>query len=77
MSDRWECRYSSCEMMYLEIVGREVRCYLDHSPKNADVFTFDEVLVGKADGVVANIFRAGTIDELKAAVRAATAAGGV
>ena len=71
MNDRWECRYSSCEMVYLDIVGRSVRCYLDHSPGSADVYTFDEVLAEKADGVVNGIFTNGTLEELKAAVKAA------
>jgi hypothetical protein len=69
MGDRWECRYSSCEMMYLEVTGREVRCYLDHSPKSADVFTFDEVLAGNADGLVNSLFGSKALEELKGAVR--------
>ena len=69
MPERWDCRYSSCEMMYLDVTDKEVRCYLDHSPKTADVFTFDEVLAGKADGMVGSIFSGNVLEELKEAVR--------
>jgi hypothetical protein len=56
-------------MMYLDVLDHEVRCYLDHSPKQADVFTFDEVLSGKADGMVNGIFGDKVLEELKEAVR--------
>ena len=70
MTDRWECRYSSCEMLYLEFAsGYKVRCYLDHSPQNADFYTFDEILAGEIDGMVSSLFGAEALDELKAAVR--------
>ena len=68
MPDRWECRYSSCEYMYLEVLENEVRCYLDHSPKQADVFTFEEVLGGKADAMVNGVFGDKVLEELKATV---------
>ena len=73
MRTRWDCRYSSCELMYLELVDNEVRCYLDHSPKHADVFTLDEVLAGKADGMVSSLFGSAALGELKAAVKAQAA----
>jgi hypothetical protein len=70
MTDRWECRYSSCEMLYLEFAsGYKVRCYLDHSPQNADFYSFDDILAGEIDGMVTNLFGADALDELKAAVR--------
>ena len=69
--NRWEARYSSSEMLYLEIAGHEVRCWLDHSPQNADRYTFDEVLAGACDGgEVGCVFGAKVVEELKAAIRA-------
>lgn len=69
MPTRWECRYSSCEMMYLEIAGGEVRMWLDHSPDKADRYPFDDVLAGKLDAEMTNLFGPGTPAEVKAAVR--------
>jgi len=69
MPQRWDCRYSSCEFMYLDVTDNDVRCYLDHSPKQADVFTFDEVLAGKAYGMLGSLFGDKVLEELKAAVR--------
>src|SRR5688500_15714625 len=65
---RWECRYSSSEMMYLDIAGSEVRMWLHHSPKSADRYSFDDVLSGKLDAEVRNLFGADAVDELRAAV---------
>src|SRR5689334_7750323 len=68
--DRWECRYSSCEMMYLEIgSGTHVKMYLDHSPGDPELTSFEDVLAGKIDGEVRNLFGENAVDELKAAVR--------
>jgi hypothetical protein len=72
MPQRWDCRYSSCEMMYLDVLEDEVRCYLDHSPTQADVFTFNEVLAGKADAMVNGVFGGTVLEELKEAVRKKT-----
>jgi hypothetical protein len=70
MTDRWECRYSSCEMLNLEFAsGYKVRCYLDHSPQNADFHSFDSILAGEIDGMVSSLFGAKVLNELKAAVR--------
>jgi len=69
MDARWECRYSSCEMMYLEIAsGSHVRTYLDHSPGNAELTSFEDVLAGKMDGEVSSLFGAAALTELKAAI---------
>ncbi|MFT3787771.1 MAG: hypothetical protein QM770_16640 [Tepidisphaeraceae bacterium] len=71
MTSRWETRYSSSEMMYLEIVGQSVKCYLNHSPGNADVWSFDEVLSGKMDSTEAGVvFGSYVMAELKATVQA-------
>ena len=67
MRHRWESRYSSSEMMYLEIIGGEVRLWLDHSPGNAQRFAFDDVLGGALDGEVGNVFGRDVLNELKAA----------
>ena len=70
MADRWECRYSSCEMMYLEVTPTGVHLYLDHSPGKPDHYSFDEVLAGALDAEVHNLFGGNTLEQLKAAVRA-------
>jgi hypothetical protein len=46
---RWQCRYSSAEMLHLEVGAADVRCYLDHSPAKADRWTFADVLTGRYD----------------------------
>ncbi|HRK32603.1 MAG TPA: ATP-binding protein [Tepidisphaeraceae bacterium] len=67
---RWECRYSSCEMMYLEIDGKPgVRMYLHHSPASADRYSFQDVLDGKLDAEVRNLFGEETLKSLKRAVK--------
>ena len=66
---RWECRYSSSEMLYLEVGANEVRCYLDHSPGKPELWTFAEVLAGERDAEVRNLFGEAALEELKAAVR--------
>ena len=68
---RWECRYSSCEMMYFEIVGDEIHEYFDHSADKPRVWSFQEVLDGHIDGDVRNMFAVGTIKEIKEAVQKA------
>ena len=45
--------------------------YLDHSPQRPDRYSFDDVLAGKLDGEVNNLFGSAAVEELKAAVRAA------
>lgn len=69
MRQRWEARYSSCEMMYLEIVDGEVRLWMHHSPRGAQRYAFDDVLRGELDGEVGNIFGRDVLNELKATVR--------
>jgi hypothetical protein len=68
MTTRWECRYSSSEMMYMEIVGHEVRMWLHHSPQSADRYSLEDVLAGKLDAEVRNLFGLEAVDELRAAV---------
>lgn len=69
MRTRWECRYSSCEMMYLDIGDGQVHLYLDHAPAKGDWHSFDDVLAGKLDAEITNLFGAGAADEVKAGVR--------
>jgi hypothetical protein len=66
---RWEIRYSSCEMLYLEINGRRVHSYLDHSPHKGDWWTFAEVLNGDADYSLRVDFGPEVLEELMAAIR--------
>lgn len=65
---QWECRYSSSEMLYLEVGSDNVRCYLHHSPGHADLWSFADVLAGKYDGEVQNLFGEAVVAELKAEV---------
>jgi hypothetical protein len=65
---RWECRYSSCEMIHLEVGVRTVRCFLDHSPNRADEWTFAEVQAGECDGLVRAVFGDAVLAELKSCV---------
>ena len=62
---RYECRYSSSEMMYLEVTETDVRCYLDHSPDRASHWTFAEVVAGAMDAEVRNLFSDDEIEEVK------------
>lgn len=64
---RWECRYSSCEMMYLEITETDVRSYLDHSVDHARHWTFQEVADGALDkdGETATLFTKEELEEAK------------
>ena len=64
---RWECRYSSSEMLYLELRGRQVVTYLDHSPRSLDRYSFDEVLAGKHDAMLSQ-FGAAAPAQVKTAI---------
>ncbi len=77
----WQCRYSSCEMMYLDLVPGdrqgegEVRMYLSHSPTHADVWTFTQVLSGgpainTLNTELRNLFGPDTPGELLEAIQA-------
>jgi hypothetical protein len=66
---RWECRYSSCEMMYIEVCPLEVKCYLDHSEDRAEWWSFDEVLHGERDAYIDNLFGAAALSEIKLEVK--------
>ena len=68
MPDRWECRYSSSEMLYLELRGQHVITYLHHSPSSADRYSFDEVLAGKQDAMISQLVGAAAVGEVKAAI---------
>jgi hypothetical protein len=70
--DRWECRYSSAEMYYLELGPNSVRAWLCHSPDKAAHWSFAEVLAGAIDAEVRALFDDRTLEELKAAVRSRT-----
>ena len=64
----WECRYSSSEMLYMELRGEEVITYLHHAPHNPDRYSFDDVLAGKQDAMISQLFGAAAVDEVKAAI---------
>ena len=66
----WECRYSSCEMMYLELSDKGVHMFLDHAPNRGDWYTLDDVTAGKLDAEVRNLYGQDTLDEFRAAVAA-------
>lgn len=69
MTRRWECRYSSSEMLYLEVTPTDVRRFLDRAEHQAVHTTFESVLAGTLDSEVRKLFGATVIDELKTAVR--------
>jgi hypothetical protein len=77
----WSCRYSSCEMMYLDLVPGdaqgegEVLMYLSHSPASAERWTFAQVLAGGAEitrleGELRNLFGQETPEGLRESIRA-------
>ena len=66
---RWECRYSPCEMMYLEVKAHDVVLYLHHSPHRGDQYSFEQVLEGAMDAEVRSLFGDQTLTELKAELK--------
>lgn len=66
---RWECRYSSCEMLYLDVGSECVRRYLHHSEANANRWSFADVLAGVHDAEVRALFNDRVLEELKTEVR--------
>jgi hypothetical protein len=70
VKERWEERYSSSEMIYLEVTDEGVRSYLNAHDETADHWTFAEVLDGAVDYLVRPVFGVATLAKLKAAVRA-------
>lgn len=66
---RWECRYSSCEMLYLDLQADHVRCFLDHSEAKADRWTFAEILAGTHDAYIQNLFGETILQQLKTEVQ--------
>lgn len=66
----WEERYSSSEMVYLEVTGTGVRIWLNNNP--ADVWSFREVLEGAIDGEVGGAFGSKVLEEIKAEARRLT-----
>ena len=67
---RWEERYSSSEMMYLEVTSSGVRIWLNSNP--ADVWSFREVLDGVIDGEVGGVFGSEVLEEVKVEARRLT-----
>lgn len=64
---RWEERYSSSEMMYVEVTARGVRVWLnDHE---GDLWSFQEVLDGALDNEVGGVFGSEVLAEVKVAAR--------
>lgn len=67
---RWECRYSSSEMFYVELeAGGGIRAYLHHSPDSATHLTADEVLAGEFGGEITALFDKEERDQMQQAVR--------
>lgn len=65
---RWESRYSSGEMLHIEVTSMEVRCFLDHSEDQAEWWTFEEVLTGEWDSFIESLFGMEAVSEIKEAV---------
>src|SRR5215217_2833108 len=69
---RWECRYSSSEMLYMELRGqREVVTFLHHSPNSLERYAADDVLAGNEDAMISQLFGKDAVAEVKAAILAA------
>ena len=70
---RHQIRYSSSEMIYLEVAPNEVRCYLDHSPSRASRWSFDEALAASDqdifDAEVRTLFSPQQIAQVRAEVQ--------
>lgn len=67
---QWETRYSSAEMMYLEVTSGGVRAYLNQNVGSADRWTLEEARDGGADYMVRSVFGDETLAELHAAIQA-------
>lgn len=67
---RWENRYSSTEMVYLDLTENEVRSYLNDALESGYTWSFASVLAGEADSTVTTDFGLDVLNELKAAVEA-------
>jgi hypothetical protein len=68
MPPRWECRYSSCEMLYLELRDDHIVTFLDHAPNNVERFPFTEVLAGQHDAMINMLFGENALPQIKAAI---------
>ncbi|MEP6574378.1 MAG: hypothetical protein ABJD11_16885 [Gemmatimonadota bacterium] len=66
---QWETRYSSCEMLYLDVTGTEVRSWLNSDTSQGLRWSIKDVLAGKADGTIGLEFGGEVLDELKAYLR--------
>ncbi len=61
---RWEMRYSSSEMGFLEVLEKEVVFYLNDRRNTDERWTFDEVMRGKADYLVNSLYGNDVLIEL-------------
>ena len=66
----WETRYSSSEMMYLDVTSTGVRAYLNQNVGAADHWTLEEANEGGADYMIRGVFGEETLVELHAAIQA-------
>ncbi|MBC8134657.1 MAG: hypothetical protein H8F28_02065 [Fibrella sp.] len=62
---KWETRYSSSEMMYVEVTATGVLSYLNSDRERATRYSFAQVLEGAADNEVGNVFGRDILAELK------------
>jgi hypothetical protein len=65
---RWEIRYSSAEMGYIEVLEDQVVFYLNYRGPYEESWTFDEFLAGEANSLWGP-FGAEIMDEVTAEVR--------
>lgn len=66
---RWEMRYSSAEMGFLEVLSDEVIFYLNDRRNTDERWSFHQVLKGKADYTVNSLFGSDVLNELMAEVK--------
>ncbi len=66
---RWECRYSSSEMLYMVVDPDCVRSYLNSPDNENGRWDFADVLAGEHDAEVRAQFNDAVLDALKAEVQ--------
>lgn len=62
---KWEIRYSSSEMMYVEVIETQVLCYLNGDKERATRFSFAQIVNGAADNEVGSLFGSAVLMQLK------------
>ncbi len=62
---KWEIRYSSSEMMYVEVTGTGVISYLNSDRERATQYSFAQIVRGDADNEVGTLYGDDVLTRLK------------